>query len=155
MPLCNDQQLAILPWSPLAGGLLSGKYSRDARGPEGSRRAQFDFPPVDRERAWRVIDAMRPIAKAHNVSVARIAISWLLHKAAVTSVIIGAKTVEQLTDNMAAVDLNLTAEQMATLDEVSALPNEYPAWMLDRLSADRLGLVTAHNSAAPVKASRR
>jgi len=155
VPLCNDQQLAILPWSPLAGGLLSGKYSRDSQGPEGSRRAQFDFPPVDRERAWRVIDAMRPIAKAHNVSVARIAISWLLHKAPVTSVIIGAKTVEQLVDNMAAVDLNLTAEQMATLDEVSVLPNEYPAWMLDRLSADRLGLVTAHNSAASVKASRR
>jgi aryl-alcohol dehydrogenase-like predicted oxidoreductase len=102
-----------------------------------------------------VIDAMRPIAKAHNVSVARIAISWLLHEAPVTSVIIGAKTVEQLVDNMAAVDLNLTAEQMATLDAVSMLPNEYPAWMLDRLSADRLGLVTAHNSAAPVKASRR
>jgi aryl-alcohol dehydrogenase-like predicted oxidoreductase len=155
VPLCNDQQLAILPWSPLAGGLLSGKYSRDSQGPEGSRRAQFDFPPVDRERAWRVIDAMRPIAKAHNVSVARIAISWLLHQPPVTSVIIGAKTVEQLVDNMAAVDLNLTAEQMATLDGVSMLPNEYPAWMLDRLSADRLGLVTAPNSAAPVKASRR
>jgi aryl-alcohol dehydrogenase-like predicted oxidoreductase len=153
VPLGNDQQLAILPWSPLAGGLLSGKYSRDSQGPEGSRRAQFDFPPVDKERAWRVIEAMQPIAKAHNVSVARVAISWLLHKAPVTSVIIGAKTVEQLNDNMAAVDLQLTPEQMATLDKVSALPSEYPGWMVDRLSADRLGLVTAH-SAAPVKASR-
>src|SRR5882757_3930014 len=142
VPLCSDQQLAILPWSPLAGGLLSGKYSREAQGPEGSRRAQFDFPPVDKERAWRVIDAMRPIANAHNVSVARVAIAWLLHKAPVTSVIIGAKTVEQLNDNIAAVDLTLSAEQMATLDKVSALPNEYPGWMVERLSADRLGLVS-------------
>jgi aryl-alcohol dehydrogenase-like predicted oxidoreductase len=100
-----------------------------------------------------VIDAMEPIAKAHNVSVARVAISWLLHKEPVTSVIIGAKTVEQLNDNIAAVDLKLTPEQMATLDEVSALPSEYPAWMLDRLSADRLGLVSGH-AAAAVKASR-
>jgi len=130
----------------LAGGLLSGKYSRQSHGPEGSRRAQFDFPPVDKERAWRVIDAMQPIAKAHNVSVARVAIAWLLHKEPVTSVIIGAKTVDQLNDNIAAVDLKLTTEQMATLDKVSALPSEYPAWMLDRLSADRLALVNASRS---------
>ncbi len=152
VPLCADQQLAILPWSPLAGGLLSGKYSRNSQAPEGSRRAQFDFPPVDKERAWRVIDAMQPIAKAHGVSVARVAISWLLHKNPVTSVIIGARTVAQLHDNIAAVDLQLTPEQMATLDKVSALPNEYPAWMLDRMSADRLGLI-AHGM-APAKASR-
>jgi aryl-alcohol dehydrogenase-like predicted oxidoreductase len=146
VPLAQDQQLAILPWSPLAGGLLSGKFSRDEQAPEGSRRASFDFPPVDKERAFRVIDAMRPIAKSHNVSVARVAIAWLLHKPPVTSVIIGAKTPEQLHDNLAAADLKLTQEEMTTLDKVSALPPEYPGWMVERLSADRLGLVSASRS---------
>jgi aryl-alcohol dehydrogenase-like predicted oxidoreductase len=141
VPLANDQQLAILPWSPLAGGLLSGKFSRDGEGPEGSRRVSFDFPPVDRDRAFRVIDTMRPIAKAHDVSVARVALAWLLHKPAVTSVIIGARTTEQLHDNIAAVDLELTGEQVAALDKVSAIPCEYPTWMLERLSSDRLALV--------------
>jgi aryl-alcohol dehydrogenase-like predicted oxidoreductase len=141
VPLAQDQKLAILPWSPLAGGLLSGKYSRDEQGPEGSRRTSFDFPPVDKDRAFRVIDAMRPIARSHGVSVARIAIAWLLHKSHVTSVIIGAKTSEQLQDNLAAVDLKLTEEDMASLDKVSALPPEYPNWMVERLSADRLALI--------------
>jgi aryl-alcohol dehydrogenase-like predicted oxidoreductase len=146
VPLCSDQQLAILPWSPLAGGLLSGKFSRDDTGPTGTRRAQFDFPPVDKERAHRVIDAMRPIAKAHGVSVAQVAIAWLLHQSPVTSVIIGAKTVEQLNDNVGAVNLQLSSEQLAALDKVSALPSEYPGWMLDRQSADRLGLVNPSRS---------
>jgi aryl-alcohol dehydrogenase-like predicted oxidoreductase len=146
VPLAQDQQLAILPWSPLAGGLLSGKYSRNEQAPEGARRASFDFPPVDKDRAFKVIDAMRPIAKSHGVSVARIAIAWLLHKPPVTSVIIGAKTPEQLQDNLAAVDVKLTQEEMATLDKVSALPPEYPGWMVERLSADRLGLVNASRS---------
>ena len=143
VPLCNDQQLAILPWSPLAGGLLSGKFSRDEAGPEGARRAQFDFPPVDKERAFRVIDALRPIAKSHGVSVARVALAWLLHEPAVTSVIIGARTIDQLTDNLAAVELRLSTEERATLDEASALPPEYPAWMLERLSAERLALLNS------------
>jgi aryl-alcohol dehydrogenase-like predicted oxidoreductase len=146
VPLANDQQLAILPWSPLAGGLLSGKFSRDGKGPAGSRRASFDFPPVDKDRAFRVIDAMRPIAKSHGVSVARVALAWLLHKAPVTSVIIGAKNTEQLEDNVAAVDLKLTSEDMATLDKVSALPPEYPGWMVDRQSADRLALLNPSRS---------
>jgi aryl-alcohol dehydrogenase-like predicted oxidoreductase len=139
VPLAQDQQLAILPWSPLAGGLLSGKFSRDGKGPAGTRRVQFDFPPVDKDRAFRVIDAMRPIAEAHHVSVARIALAWLLHRPPVTSVIIGAKTSEQLLDNLAACDLKLNAEELATLDKVSALPEEYPGWMLERQSADRRG----------------
>lgn len=146
VPLCGDQQLAILPWSPLAGGLLSGKFSRDDTGPAGTRRVQFDFPPVDKERAYRVIDAMRPIAKAHGVSVAQVAIAWLLYKSPVTSVIIGAKTVEQLNDNVGAADLQLSGEQLAVLDKVSALPSEYPGWMLDRQSADRLSLVNPSRS---------
>lgn len=137
LPLARDQQLAILPWSPLAGGLLSGKFSRDGAGPAGARRTTFDFPPVDRERAFNVIDVMRPIAQAHGASVARVALAWLLHQSAVTSVIIGAKTREQLLDNLAAAELKLSPEELTALDPVSALPPEYPGWMLERQSADR------------------
>ena len=141
VPLASDQGLAILPWSPLAGGLLSGKFTRDGKGPEGARRVSFDFPPVDRDRAFNVIDAMKPIALSHDVSVARVALAWLLHKPAVTSVIIGAKSKEQLLDNLAATDLKLTAQEMSTLDKVSALPSEYPGWMTDRQGMDRLGII--------------
>jgi aryl-alcohol dehydrogenase-like predicted oxidoreductase len=137
IPLANDQRLAILPWSPLAGGFLTGKFSRDGKLPEGARRTTFDFPPIDRERAFRVIDAMRPIAQAHDVSIARVALAWVLHQPAVTSVIIGAKTREQLLDNIAAADLKLTADELAALEKVSALPAEYPGWMLERMSTER------------------
>ena len=131
VPLANDQKLAILPWSPLAGGFLSGKFSRDSKGPEGARRSTFDFPPIDRERAFNIIDAMRPIAEAHGVSVARVALAWLIHQPHVTSVIIGARTRDQLTDNLAATDLKLTAQELETLNKVSALAPEYPGWMLE------------------------
>jgi aryl-alcohol dehydrogenase-like predicted oxidoreductase len=141
VPLAKDQKLAILPWSPLAGGILSGKFSRDGAGPAGSRRTTFDFPPVDRERAFRVIDVMRPIAAAHSASVARVALAWLLQQSAVTSVIIGARTNEQLVDNLAAADLRLTAEELRALDAASALPPEYPGWMLERQSADRASVI--------------
>jgi aryl-alcohol dehydrogenase-like predicted oxidoreductase len=141
VPLANDQRLGILPWSPLAGGLLSGKFSRDQAGPEGARRTTFDFPPVDKERAFTIVDAMRPIAARHEVSVARVALAWLLHQPHVTSIIIGVRTREQLLDNLAASDLTLTAEELAALDKVSALTPEYPGWMLERLSADRLAMI--------------
>jgi aryl-alcohol dehydrogenase-like predicted oxidoreductase len=141
VPLANDQRLGILPWSPLAGGLLSGKFSRDQAGPEGARRTTFDFPPVDKERAFTIVDAMRPIAARHEVSVARVALAWLLQQPHVTSIIIGVRTREQLLDNLAASDLTLTAEELAALDKVSALTPEYPGWMLERLSADRLAMI--------------
>ena len=137
VPLATDQRLAILPWSPLAGGFLSGKFSRDGKGPEGSRRTTFDFPPIDRERAYNIIDAMRPIAKAHDVSVARVALSWVVHQPHVTSTIIGAKTREQLVDNIAATELKLSAAELETLAKVSALPPEYPGWMLAFQGRDR------------------
>jgi aryl-alcohol dehydrogenase-like predicted oxidoreductase len=137
VPLVNDQRLALLPWSPLAGGLLSGTYSRDVSGPEGARRAAFDFPPADKERAFRIIETMRPIALAHDCSVAQIALAWLLHQPHVTSVIIGAKTREQLLDNLKSTEVKLSAEDLQKLNDVSVLPSEYPAWMLDRLSMDR------------------
>jgi aryl-alcohol dehydrogenase-like predicted oxidoreductase len=141
VPLAKDQRLAILPWSPLAGGLLSGKFTRDGKAPQGARRSSFDFPPVDRERAFRIIDAMHPIGQAHDCSVARVALAWLLQQPHVTSVIIGAKTREQLHDNLAATELQLTSAELASLDGVSALPPEYPGWMLERMSGDRLAAV--------------
>jgi len=137
VPLLKDQRVGLLVWSPLAGGLLSGKFGPGASD-EAGRRAKFDFPPVDKDRAWRVVDAMRPIAAAHDVSVATIALAWLLHQDVVTSVIIGAKRRDQLTDNLRAPDVALTADELRALDEVSALPSEYPAWMLTRTSGDRV-----------------
>ena len=137
VPLANDQRLAILPWSPLAGGFLSGKFSRDSKGPEGSRRTTFDFPPLDRERAFNIIDAMRPIAQEHGVSVARVALAWLIQQPHVTSVIIGARNREQLVDNIAATELKLGSPELETLAQVSALPPEYPGWMLAFQGRDR------------------
>jgi len=141
VPLANDQRLAILPWSPLAGGFLSGKFTRDAQGPAGARRTTFDFPPVDREKAFRIIDVIRPIAERHEATVARVALAWLLQQNGVTSVIIGAKSREQLLDNMAATDVQLTGEDLTALNEVSALAPEYPGWMLERMGSDRLASV--------------
>ena len=131
VPMLRSEGLGLMVWSPLAGGLLSGKY-RDKDAASGARRQSFDFPPVDRDRADRVIDAMAPIAQAHGVSVAQVALGWLLHQPQVTSVIVGAKRPEQLADNIAATGLALTARELATLDEVSALPAEYPGWMFAR-----------------------
>jgi aryl-alcohol dehydrogenase-like predicted oxidoreductase len=130
LPLLADQQVGLMVWSPLAGGLLSGKFSRDAPGPEGARRTQFEFPPVDKARAFDVLDVMREIAGSREVPVASVALAWLLHQPAVTTVILGAKTREQLEENLAAVDVTLSAEELARLDAVSALPREYPQWML-------------------------
>jgi aryl-alcohol dehydrogenase-like predicted oxidoreductase len=141
VPVALDQSLSILVWSPLAGGLLSGKFAQDAAGPDGARRTTFDFPPVDRERAFRCVEVMRPIAAAHGVSVARVALAWTLQRPGVTSVIIGAKSQEQLADNLAAADLTLSEDEMNRLNEVSAPPREYPGWMFDRQLADRLPAV--------------
>ena len=136
-PLLLSEGVGLLVWSPLAGGLLSGKFGRDVKAEAGSRRIAFDFPPVNLERAYNCIDVMRQAAQARGVSVAQIAIAWLLHQNVVTSVIIGAKRVEQLLDNIAATEIKLSAEELAMLDEVSALPAEYPGWMLQRLGEYR------------------
>ena len=132
IPMLASEGLGLMVWSPLAGGLLSGKYGRDQQAEEGSRRTQFDFPPVDRPRAFDCVDAMRPIAQAHGVSVAQIALAWLLYQPQVTSVIIGAKRPDQLTDNLAATQVVLSADELSTLDAASRLPAEYPGWMLAR-----------------------
>lgn len=137
IPLVQDQGLGIMVWSPLAGGLLSGKYSADGKGPEGARRTTFDFPVVDKERAFRCIEAMRPIAENHKVSIAQVALAWLLHQKPVTSVIIGARNVEQLRDNIASTKLQLAEDELDALNEVSKLPPEYPGWMLEMIGAYR------------------
>jgi aryl-alcohol dehydrogenase-like predicted oxidoreductase len=128
VPMMLSEGVGLLVWSPLAGGLLSGKFSRDGAG-EG-RRASFDFPPIDKDKAFDIIDAMRPIADARGVSVAQIAIAWLLHQRVVTSVIVGARRVDQLIDNIAASDVDLSEDELKTLDEASKLAPEYPGWML-------------------------
>lgn len=137
VPLLTEEKLGLMVWSPLAGGLLSGKFGPGAPAVEGARRATFDFPPVDKDRAWTCVALMREIGKAHGVSVARVALAWLLGKPHVMSVIIGAKTVEQLDDNLAAVGLVLSPEETAKLDEVSKLPPEYPGWMFERQGGGR------------------
>jgi aryl-alcohol dehydrogenase-like predicted oxidoreductase len=137
VPLLRSEQVGLLVWSPLAGGLLSGKYGRTVKAEEGSRRTTFDFPPVNLDRAYDCIDAMRAIAEARGVSVAQVAIAWLLHQPVVTSVIVGAKRVEQLDDNIAAASLILIADELAELDRVSVLPPEYPGWMFERQGAVR------------------
>jgi aryl-alcohol dehydrogenase-like predicted oxidoreductase len=131
-PMLQSENVGLMVWSPLAGGLLSGKYSRDGKGEEGSRRLEFDFPPVNKDRAFDCIDVMRVIAEAKGVSVAQIALAWLLHQPVVSSVIIGAKRPDQLEDNIAATHIRLTEEELRQLDAVSALPREYPGWMLER-----------------------
>ncbi|MGA2397061.1 MAG: aldo/keto reductase [Steroidobacteraceae bacterium] len=141
VPLLESEKIGLLVWSPLAGGLLSGKYSRTSQKPADSRRSEFDFPIVDKERTWKILDVMAPIAKAHECSPARVSLAWLLSKPVVTSVIIGAKRNDQLQDNLAAVKLALTEDELRRLDEVSALPPEYPGWMLPFQGADRLEAV--------------
>lgn len=138
IPLVQDQQLGVMVWSPLAGGLLSGKFDREGNSPDGARRASFDFPPVNKERAFDVVDVMREIAGELEVSVAQIALAWLLHQPAVTTVIIGAKTTEQLNDNLKAVNVDLSEAQLRRLDKVSQIPAEYPQWMIERQAGDRL-----------------
>jgi aryl-alcohol dehydrogenase-like predicted oxidoreductase len=131
VPLLLDQKLGLLVWSPLAGGFLSGKYTRQADTTEG-RRKNFDFPPVNKEKAFDIIDVMTEIASAKGVSVAQIALSWLLHQPVVTSVIIGANNPEQLQDNLKSVEITLSADELLQLDAVSKLPAEYPGWMIER-----------------------
>jgi aryl-alcohol dehydrogenase-like predicted oxidoreductase len=141
-PMAESEKLAILPWSPLAGGLLSGKFDPNKSGPEGSRRTTFDFPPVDRDRLPRVLGALREVAAQTNLSVARVALAWQLTRPFVTSVIIGAKTREQLLDNLAATEVKLSPEQVRQLDDASALPSEYPGWMLSWQNRDPRGVVS-------------
>ena len=137
IPMLESEGVGLMVWSPLAGGFLSGKYTRDGDG--DGRRAGFDFPPVDKARGYDVVDVLRELAEAKGRSVAQLALAWLLHQSAVSSVIIGAKRPEQLADNLAAVDVEFTPDELARLDAVSKLPAEYPGWMLERQGGYRGG----------------
>ncbi|HWQ35004.1 MAG TPA: aldo/keto reductase [Blastocatellia bacterium] len=136
LPLCREEGLGVLPWSPLSGGFLTGKYRRDASAPEGARRTGFDFPPID-ARAYDAVDALDTVAKARNASIAQVALAWLLHQPGVTSVIIGANKMSQLEDNLKAVDVQLTAEELEQLSATTAPPKLYPQWMVERQNASR------------------
>ena len=127
IPASMDLGLGTLIWSPLAGGFLSGKITRESEA-EG-RRKNFEFPPVNKEQGFDIIDKLKEIAESKNASVAQIALAWLLHKQGVTSVIIGARKEEQLVDNLKSVNIELSEEEMKILDEVSAIAPEYPNWM--------------------------
>jgi aryl-alcohol dehydrogenase-like predicted oxidoreductase len=137
-PMMEAKKMGLLVWSPLAGGLLAGRYDRHNQKAEDSRRSAADFPVVDKERAWNIIDTLRPIAEAHGTNPASVALAWLLTRSVVTSVLVGAKRLEQLEANLAAADLELTDEEIHRLDEVSALPPEYPGWMIEYQKNDRL-----------------
>jgi aryl-alcohol dehydrogenase-like predicted oxidoreductase len=136
VPMLLDQQMGLMVWSPLAGGLLSGKFTRNSETKEG-RRVNFDFPPIDKEKAYDIIDVMEVIANSKQVSVAQIAIAWLLHQPVVTTVIIGATKEHQLIDNLNSVKVGLTPDELAMLDEISRLKPEYPGWMIERQGGDR------------------
>lgn len=137
VPLLLDQKMGLMVWSPLAGGFLSGKYSRTGAAEEGGRRVNFDFPPVNKEKAYDIIDVMQVIAQQKGVTVAQIALSWLLHQPVVSTIIIGAKKEEQLLDNIKAANVKLTADELANLNEASKLAPEYPGWMIERQTSDR------------------
>jgi aryl-alcohol dehydrogenase-like predicted oxidoreductase len=141
VPVSLDQGLGILVWSPLAGGLLSGKYRRGVEAPAGSRHlSEWDEPPVnDEEKLYDTIETAVEIGKAHGVSAAQVSLAYTLAKPAVTSLIIGARTVEQLSDNLAAADLELSPDEIARLDQVSGEPLRYPYWHQAATSSDRLG----------------
>ena len=138
IPLLNDQNVGLMVWSPLAGGLLSGKYTRNEQNKVGGRRANFDFPPVNKDRAFDIIDVLQPMVEAKGATVAQLALAWLLHQPAVTTVIIGTNKLEQLDDNVKSVDIQFTPEELQQLDAVSKLPTEYPAWMLQTTGVDRI-----------------
>jgi aryl-alcohol dehydrogenase-like predicted oxidoreductase len=138
VPMLKSENVGLMVWSPLAGGLLSGKYKRDGSSSEQGRRTNFQFPPVNMDRAHDCIDAMAKMAEAKGVTIAQIALAWLLHQKVVTSVIVGAKRIEQLDDNIAATNVKLNDDELAALDEVSQLESEYPGWMLARTGEYRL-----------------
>jgi aryl-alcohol dehydrogenase-like predicted oxidoreductase len=140
VPLAIDQGVGILVWSPLAGGLLSGKYRRGVQAPPGSRHlSDWDEPPVNNEdKLYDTIEVAVKIGESHGVSAAQVSLAYLAQKPAVTSLVVGARTPEQLRDNLAAAELQLTADEIAALDDVSGEPLRYPYWHQAKTSADRL-----------------
>jgi aryl-alcohol dehydrogenase-like predicted oxidoreductase len=150
VPLMEAEKVGLLVWSPLAGGFLSGKFTRDNRQPQETRRASFQFPPVDETRGWSALDALGAVAKEQSVSVARVALAWLLHRPFTTSVIIGARNEGQLRDNLAAAELRLTPAQLELIGAATALPSEYPGWIIAFQDRDRLEAISQEKRFANV-----
>jgi aryl-alcohol dehydrogenase-like predicted oxidoreductase len=140
VPMLLAEDIGLMVWSPLAGGFLSGKFDREGKTAEG-RRVNFDFPPIDKDRAYDAIDVMRTVAAGKGCTVPQVALAWLLRQKVVTSVILGAKRVDQLTDNIGAAEVSLTDEDLAALDAVTQLPAEYPGWMLKTQTEYRANLM--------------
>lgn len=137
VPMALSEGIGIMPWSPLAGGFLSGKYTRNNEVAGNSRRDAFDFPPINKTKAYDIIDVMAEIGKQHGVSVATVALNWVTKQPGVCSTIIGAKTLDQLKDNISAVNLQLTPEDLQQLNDISAPTPEYPGWMVTRQTLGR------------------
>jgi len=137
-PMAVSEGLSIMPWSPLAGGFLSGKYTRTNEIAGDSRRDTFNFPPVNKEKAYDIIDVLIRIGQQHQVTAAQVALAWVLEQPGVTSVIIGAKNILQLKDNLSAINLELTSEELQELNLVSNITQEYPAWMVNRQKSGRI-----------------
>src|SRR5690606_26985924 len=130
VPLCLEEGVGMMTWSPLAGGFLTGKYRRDQQAPEGSRRSSVSFPPVDEELGYDVVEVMDQIAKRNDVSVSQVALSWLLKQKAVTSIIAGAKSVSQLQENLKAVEVDLSEEDINSISKITQPRSIYPQWLL-------------------------
>lgn len=137
VPMALENNLAIFPWSPLAGGFLTGKFTRD-NVTQGTRRSSFDFPPVDKEKAYNLVEVLNEIGKQHNASVAQVALAWVRQQSGITATIIGAKTVEQLNDNIKSTTFDLTETDLKKIDEISPLPMQYPGWMVRQQSGYRI-----------------
>ena len=137
IPMAINEGIGIMPWSPLAGGFMSGKFSRNKQIAGDSRRDKFDFPPINKDKAYDIIDVMADIASKHRVSVASVALNWVVRQPGITSTIIGARKLDQLKDNLASLKLQLNDDDMNRLDEVSKLSPEYPAWMILRQMQSR------------------
>ena len=131
VPMAKDHDLAIFPWSPLAGGFLSGKYTREGAAENNSRRSSFDFPPIDKDKAYDLVDVMKTIGDHYQATTAQVALAWVRQQPGVTSTIIGAKNIEQLQSNVGSTDLGLSATDLLKIEEVSPLPKQYPGWMIE------------------------
>jgi aryl-alcohol dehydrogenase-like predicted oxidoreductase len=136
VPMAKDHNLAIFPWSPLAGGFLSGKYTRDGTKDNNSRRATFDFPPIDKDKAYDLVDIMKTIGEACDATVAQVALAWVRQQPGVTSTLIGARNVEQLQANVYSTTLTLSAADLFKIQEISALPKQYPGWMIENQNSE-------------------
>jgi aryl-alcohol dehydrogenase-like predicted oxidoreductase len=134
IPFARNAGIGIMVWSPLAGGFLSGKYTREDPKGGGGRLATFDFPPVDRDLGYAVVDSLKTMAHTHGATAAAVALAWLLSKPAVASVIVGATNLRQLNENLEAVNVQLSAEELSKLDQTTSPPLLYPGWMYARPS---------------------